>query len=1148
MACTYYLNASDGGCFAFDLSAMALAAPATPFALPGGEYVVGPPCADFPAAQAFAGCGKGAAAAFQVYGPEHECIALGKAALGWASPLNATASGSGGVLVTLGGGDALRGAPRAVAFALHCDAGAAEDAAPDAKVTESNPGGHYQLTWRHPAACPTKSSAACPYVPSPAPPPPPPPPSPSTAWPPSGLDCAMRVLAYSTAAQLLPPPANNSSSASSASSRQRAFIADALRLERDCGGVPPLDAAATATSRASAAPASAPASAPAGTTTTAAACTFFASPSGDDASGTGSQSAPFKTVARALGATRAARAPPPAATARHAGPCAVWLRAGTYYLGAPEEAGGGPVLLGTADSHLSLGAWAGEDVTLSGGRLLLGGGGPGPGSGGWEPDTSAGAAPGTLRMAVPQGAGERAPPVLPGNGGGGGGGGGGGSAAAAAAAPAAITGPYRRLFVGGAAQTWARFPNAPPGLAESALRIPIGRIATPDPPRVGYVGSDWTGEAGLVAPTTWMNPTVGAFAQGAGFAMWADREVAAPNWIDSYDLPPGVRNCSGCGKPGASTHGGMSLKYIDAVGGPFARFSPPVAHGAPRTRTVPTAPVGLRFEPASFSPRVGRWREVEHAVVHSMHWWHNVDCNGTLLNGTAPAGFVDCRSQPRSKGTWPSWPYPTWGGGDPGAGDGYWGAWAWAVERLDLAESRLFFGAGGSQTTRGALNAGPWYVEGVAAELDAPAEFHHSLNESVLRWLPNGTAAAGPTAAVVGAALPTVLAVVGDSAAAPAVDINVTGVRIAHAAPHYTGPYPTCGGGDFCAARAGAVVVTAAADVRVEGVEVDAPGGNGIAVLGWARRVAVRGCWVHDAGEVGVVVMGYQGAGAAGFDGTAPLHPHPLDTEVSGCLVHEVATKLRGGCALFQSIAARTNASGNVLFNGPRAGVNFNDDFGGGSLLGGNVVFNFVRESADHGNENSWDRVPFLTAYRTGAPSLRPAPNRNWGNLMLMSNFGSNLDHDDGSSNWDDSFNVLAGGGGFTKHAGPYQSERGNLNLLGVGGGGDACASTQAHEEYSNNTCLGSAAALNDISGCVPASGVDNSTGAAPRARGNAYWVAAKAGGAAAAYVKCGGAKLTLEQAAAVGLESGSEVRDASALSVAQIVAMAKARLASVPW
>ena len=59
----------------------------------------------------------------------------------------------------------------------------------------------------------------------------------------------------------------------------------------------------------------------------------------------------------------------------------------------------------------------------------------------------------------------------------------------------------------------------------------------------------------------------------------------------------------------------------------------------------------------------------------------------------------------------------------------------------------------------------------------------------------------------------------------------------------------------------------------------------------------------------------------------------------------------------------------------------------------------------------------------------------------------------------------------------------GNLNLLGVGGGGDACASTQAHEEYSNNTCLGSAAALNDISGCVPASGVDNSTGAAPRAR-----------------------------------------------------------------
>ena len=35
--------------------------------------------------------------------------------------------------------------------------------------------------------------------------------------------------------------------------------------------------------------------------------------------------------------------------------------------------------------------------------------------------------------------------------------------------------------------------------------------------------------------------------------------------------------------------------------------------------------------------------------------------------------------------------------------------------------------------------------------------------------------------------------------------------------------------------------------------------------------------------------------------------------------------------------------------NGPRAGVNFNDGTAGGEILERNLVFNFVRESGDHG-------------------------------------------------------------------------------------------------------------------------------------------------------------------------------------------------------
>eukprot|EP01047_Picozoa_sp_COSAG01_P020345 COSAG01_NODE_1156_length_11478_cov_3.862642_9_plen_103_part_00 len=38
-----------------------------------------------------------------------------------------------------------------------------------------------------------------------------------------------------------------------------------------------------------------------------------------------------------------------------------------------------------------------------------------------------------------------------------------------------------------------------------------------------------------------------------------------------------------------------------------------------------------------------------------------------------------------------------------------------------------------------------------------------------------------------------------------------------------------------------------------------------------------------------------------------------------------------------------------MFFNGPRAGINANDGFGGGDEIGHNLVFSSCRESGDHG-------------------------------------------------------------------------------------------------------------------------------------------------------------------------------------------------------
>ena len=77
--------------------------------------------------------------------------------------------------------------------------------------------------------------------------------------------------------------------------------------------------------------------------------------------------------------------------------------------------------------------------------------------------------------------------------------------------------------------------------------------------------------------------------------------------------------------------------------------------------------------------------------------------------------------------------------------------------------------------------------------------------------------------------------------------------------------------------------------------------------------------------------------------------------------------------SLVPSCAAQTTLQGNIFCNGPRAAFKFNDGFGGGDDISGNLLLNCVRESSDHGPWNSWSRVPDTTTIRAGKPSIVPA-------------------------------------------------------------------------------------------------------------------------------------------------------------------------------
>jgi hypothetical protein len=69
--------------------------------------------------------------------------------------------------------------------------------------------------------------------------------------------------------------------------------------------------------------------------------------------------------------------------------------------------------------------------------------------------------------------------------------------------------------------------------------------------------------------------------------------------------------------------------------------------------------------------------------------------------------------------------------------------------------------------------------------------------------------------------------------------------------------------------------------------------------------------------------------------------------------------------AVFQAKSCETTFERKLCFNGPRAGINLNNGFGGGSSTSQNLTFNFCRESAlensrDHGPINSWNKQPYV--------------------------------------------------------------------------------------------------------------------------------------------------------------------------------------------
>ena len=460
----------------------------------------------------------------------------------------------------------------------------------------------------------------------------------------------------------------------------------------------------------------------------------------------------------------------------------------------------------------------------------------------------------------------------------------------------------------------------------------------------------------------------------------------------------------------------------------------------------------------------------------------------------------------------------------------YWGNWQFAIDDRDEEANTIKWSYGGFQEARGCDFGQEWYVENIFEELDAPGEWFYDQDEQKLYFYPNGSLDDVPSSGL-GTELQTLFNIKG-TMDRPVYNISLINITFTQTEPTYFEKYEVPSGGDWAIYRGGAVFVEGVDGFTIQQCLFDSPGGNGLFLSNYVRNAIVEANEFRYAGDSSIAAVGSTEL----IDGTSGNQPR--GTKLTNNLIHESGVFGKQTSPYMQSLACETELTGNVIFNGPRAGINFNDGFGGGNLLKNNLIFNMVRETGDHGAFNSWDRQPYLTTVQDGnTPSLTPATSYITENFII-NNYHSTwpIDHDDGSCYYEDTYNYLIYGGyknflGHSKtvmyntyiypdaiHAKkqtylryPYcaNHDGATLTVLPSGWG----------EVWAHNKCIIGNPNIYSFGTCNIKGG--DSQGLVPLTYDNTFYAPD-----ADIYIRCGSVNLTLHEYQAMGFDKGSVVHD----------------------
>lgn len=153
---------------------------------------------------------------------------------------------------------------------------------------------------------------------------------------------------------------------------------------------------------------------------------------------------------------------------------------------------------------------------------------------------------------------------------------------------------------------------------------------------------------------------------------------------------------------------------------------------------------------------------------------------------------------------------------------------------------------------------------------------------------------------------------------APVANVTLAGLTFEYSEPTFLEPFTVPSGGDWSFHDGGAVRLSGTVGCSVVGSLFVNLGGTGVMISGFNRGASVIDSEFVWLGESAVVSAGLTGDRFDNSDGRGVS----VGTTLLRVLCHEVGVFVKQTGCYYQAMTANASVTENLMFNGPRAGIN----------------------------------------------------------------------------------------------------------------------------------------------------------------------------------------------------------------------------------